>query len=203
MKCQWLLAILMLAVAAVVVTGCSQGKKVERIDPTEQVDLSGRWNDTDSRLVSEKMISDCLSKPWRVRHAEKHGERPTVIVGQIRNKTSEHISVGTFIADIERALINSGEVEMVASPEEREQIREERADQQEFSSQESIKQWGREHGADYMMIGTVDSIEDRERGEMIIYYQVDLTLVDLETNQKVWLGQEKIKKYITMGSYSR
>lgn len=203
MKCQWLLAILLLAVAAVVVTGCSQGKKVERIDPTEQVDLSGRWNDTDSRLVSEKMISDCLSKPWRVRHAEKYGERPTMIVGQIRNKTSEHISVGTFIADIERAFINSGEVEMVASPEEREQIREERADQQEFSSQESIKQWGREHGADYMMIGTVDSIEDRERGEMIIYYQVDLTLVDLETNQKVWLGQEKIKKYITMGSYSR
>jgi hypothetical protein len=197
------MVVLLLALGAVGFAGCSGGKQVERIDPGETVDLSGRWNDTDSRLVSEEMIADCLSRPWKMRHIETQRERPTVIVGQIRNKTSEHIAVGTFIGDIERSLINSGEVEMVASPEEREQIREERADQQEFSSEETMKQWGREHGADYMMIGVINSIEDREGGEMVIYYQVDLTLIDLERNTKVWQGQTKIKKYIQMGRYSR
>jgi uncharacterized protein (TIGR02722 family) len=200
-KYKWLPVLLILTVGFAAVIGCSQGKQVERVDPEEQIDLSGRWNDTDSRFVSERMISDCLSKPWRVRHMEKHNKRPTIIVGQVRNKTTEHIAVGTFIGDIEKAFINSGEIELVASPEEREQIRDERADQQEFSSQESIKQWGREHGADYMMIGTIESIEDREGGEMVIFYQVDLTLIDLESNTKVWQEQEKIKKYITLGSY--
>ena len=200
---RYFLLIVLAALAAVVVTGCSGGKQVDRIDPDEVIDLSGRWNDTDSRLVSEEMIADCLSRPWKSRHYESKQKRPIIIVGQVRNKTSEHIAVGTFIGDIERSFINSGEAELVASPEEREQIRDERADQQEFSSQESMKQWGREHGADYMMIGVINSIEDREGGEMVIFYQVDLTLIDLEKNTKVWQGQKKIKKYIQMGSYSR
>jgi uncharacterized protein (TIGR02722 family) len=193
----------LLAIVLTAVFGCGpRGKTVERIDPNEEIDLSGRWNDTDSKKVSQTMINDCLTKRWRPDHWERTKKRPIVIVGQVRNKTTEHIAVGTFIGDIERTFINSGEVEVVASPEEREQIREERADQQEFSSEESMKDWGREHGADYMLMGVINSIEDREGGEMVIFYQVDMTLIDLERNTKVWQGQEKIKKYITLGAYS-
>ena len=192
-------ALLLVALAAGM--GCSGGKQVTRIDPDEQVDLSGRWNDTDSRLVSETMISDCMSRPWKARHIDKHGERPTIIVGQIRNKSTEHIAVGTFVGDIERAFINSGDAEVVASAEEREEIRGERADQQQYASEESVKQWGREHGADYMLSGVINSIEDQEGGEMVVFYQVDLNLIDLESNSKVWQGQKKIKKYIAQGAY--
>lgn len=180
---------------------CSQGKQVTRIDPDETVDLSGRWNDSDSRLVSEAMISDCMSRPWKNNHIDKKGKRPTIIVGTIRNKSSEHIAVGTFTGDIERAFINSGDAEIVASAEEREEIRGERADQQQYSSEESVKQWGREHGADYMLSGVINSIEDQDGGEKVIFYQVDLNLIDLESNSKVWQGQKKIKKFIGQGAY--
>jgi len=183
--------------------GCSGGTKVERIDPGETVDLSGRWNDTDSRLVSEEMIADCMSRPWKANHITAKGKNPTIIVGAIRNKTTEHIATETFIGDIERSFINSGQAEMVASAEEREQIRGERADQQQYSSEETVKQWGKEHGADYMMGGVISSIEDREGGESVVLYQVDLNLINLETNTKVWQGQKKIKKYISRSSYSR
>jgi PBP1b-binding outer membrane lipoprotein LpoB len=203
MSAKWSFVPVVLAVGVAATLGCGpRGKTVERIDPNEEIDLSGRWNDTDSKRVAQTMINDCLTRRWRSDHWERFKKRPVIIVGQVRNKTSEHIAVGTFIGDMERTFINSGEVEMVASPEERDQIRDERADQQEFSSDETMKQWGREHGADYMLIGVINSIEDRERGEMVIFYQVDLTLIDLERNTKVWQGQEKIKKYITMGSYS-
>jgi uncharacterized protein (TIGR02722 family) len=190
-------------VFAVIATGfgCSSGKQVTRIDPDETVDLSGRWNDTDSRLVSETMISDCMSRPWKAQHIDKKGKRPVIIVGDIRNKSSEHIAVGTFIGDIERAFINSGEAEMVASAEEREQIRGERADQQQYSSEESVKQWGKEHGADYMLSGVINSIEDSEGGNAVVFYQVDLNLIDLESNSKVWQGQKKIKKFIGRDAY--
>lgn len=181
--------------------GCSGGKQVTRIDPESTTDLSGRWNDTDSRLVSNEMIADCLSRPWKVQHWEEAGKRPTLIVGRIRNKTSEHIAVGTFIGDIERAFINSGEAEIVASAEEREQIRDERTDQQQFANEESMAQWGREHGADYMLAGVINSIEDQEGGEMVIFYQIDLNLIHLERNTKVWQGQKKIKKYIGRSGY--
>ena len=181
--------------------GCSGGKQVTRIDPNETVDLSGRWNDTDSRLVSEEMIADCMSRPWKSNHMKKTGKNPIIIVGTIRNKTTEHIAVGTFIGDIERAFINSGEAEMVASAEEREEIRGERADQQQNSSEETMKQWGREHGADYMLGGVINSIEDSEGGKATVTYQIDMNLIDLESNVKVWQGQKKIKKFIGRGDY--
>lgn len=192
---------LLLVAMVVGVAGCSGGKQVTRIDPDETVDLSGRWNDTDSRLVSETMIADCMSRPWKANHIDKNGKRPTIIVGQIRNKSTEHIAVGTFVGDIERAFINSGDAEMVASAEEREEIRGERADQQQYSSEETVKQWGKEHGADYMLSGVINSIEDSEDGKAIVFYQVDMTLIDLESNAKVWQGQKKIKKFIGRGDY--
>lgn len=188
------------AVAAVcclaLMVGCAPKKKVQRIPEDSVTDLSGYWNDTDSRLVAEEMISDCLTGAWKARHWETQREKPVVIVGIVRNKTDEHIAVETFIGDIERAMINSGEVAVVASAEEREGIRDEREDQQRYSSEETVKQWGREVGADYMLGGLISSITDEIQGEKVVFYQVDLTLYDLETNAKAWTGQKKIKKYI-------
>ncbi len=37
-------------------TGCGSGPKVIRKDVDTTIDLSGRWNDADSRMVSEAMI---------------------------------------------------------------------------------------------------------------------------------------------------
>src|SRR5690606_7718317 len=110
------------------------GQRVTRIDPGAVTDLSGRWNDTDSRLVANYLIQQSLNDPWARRYAETHGgEVPTVIVGEFRNRTMEHIPVATFVRDVERALINSGLVRVVASSDERREIRDERADQQEHA----------------------------------------------------------------------
>ena len=193
--------LLLLIVCACLLTTLGCGRSVKRISPDEVTDLSGYWNDTDSRLVSEEMISDCLNGRWKDEHQRQKGTRPTVIVGMIRNKSTEHIAIETFTGDIERAFINSGEVLMVASAEEREQIREERADQHSYASDETIKEWGKEKGADYMLGGVINSIIDQVKGEKVVYYQVDLTLIDLETNSKVWAGQKKIKKFIDNPGY--
>jgi hypothetical protein len=59
-----------------------------------------------------------------------------------------------------------------------------------------MKHWGREHGADYLLGGVIQTITDQEAGETVVFYQVDLNLVHIESNEKVWQGQQKIKKYI-------
>lgn len=195
MKLHAIILVLLLSAAVVLSAGCSK-KVVSRISTDSVTDLSGRWNDTDSRLVSEEMIKDCLSRPWKIEHWEQAKKKPTIIVGIIRNKTTEHIAIETFIGDIERTFINSAEITVVASAEEREQIREERADQQTYASEETVNQWGREKGADYLMGGVISSITDEEDGERVVFYQIDLNLINLEENTKVWQGQKQIKKYI-------
>ena len=180
--------------SSLLVVGC--GTKVTRIDVDETVDLSGAWNDTDSRLVAEEMIADALSQPWTLNFAGQSGRAPGVIVGTVRNFSHEHINMNTFVADMERALVNSGRVEFVASSDERGEIREERTDQDLNASEETRNEAGQETGADFMLKGQINTIVDVEGDEQVRYYQVDLTMISLADNRKVWLGQKKIKKLV-------
>jgi penicillin-binding protein activator len=186
---------LVLILAVISLTGCAT-TKVERVERDKKIDLSGDWNDYDAMLVSEEMLKDCLSKPWLFHFAEEKGRAPVVIVGHVANKTDEHINAQIFVKYLERELLNSGKVVFVANPMEREDLRQEREDQKGFTSPETIAQVAKEHGADYMLIGSVNSLRDEVRGKSVNYYQVNLELVDLSTNVKVWIGSKDIKKYI-------
>ncbi|MFN3404643.1 MAG: penicillin-binding protein activator LpoB [Cytophagaceae bacterium] len=176
--------------------GFSCTRTVTRIDPDKETDLSGRWNDTDSKLVAQEMTSDMMNRPWRGEFHNKNNKRPTIIIGQIKNKSHEHIDAETFIKNIERECINTATIRVVQSAEFREKMREERADQQQFASPETQKKWGRELGADYMVFGTINSIVDTYNKKKVVYYQINLELADLETNEIVWIGEKKIKKFI-------
>jgi uncharacterized protein (TIGR02722 family) len=176
--------------------GCAS-HKVERVGLEENIDLSGRWNDSDSRMTAEAMVDQILGAPWIGEYARSHnGERPTVIVGLVYNKSHEHISAETFIKDVEKSFINSGKVRLVQAGDKREELRRERAAQQEFASAATAKQWGKELGADFMLNGDINSIVDSYKKEKVNYYQVNLELTDLETSEVVWIGDKKIRKYI-------
>lgn len=179
-----------------IIEGCSTTNRVSRVDDKTQIDLSGRWNDTDSRFVSEEMVKDGLSRTWLSDFVEANDKKPAVIVGIVKNKTSEHISTETFIKDIEREFINSGKVKIVQAGDARNELRNERLDQNDFASLSTAKKWGMELGADFILQGTVNSITDSNSKEKVVFYQVDLELTDLETNEKVWMGTKKIKKVV-------
>jgi hypothetical protein len=179
----------------VALSGCTT-RTVQRTSTDTQTDLSGRWNDTDSRLVAEEMIDDVLNRPWLQRFMDAEGGQPVVVVGDIRNLSSEHIDTNPFISDIERELVNSGMVRFVAGDEQRRAIREERMDQQTQATQETISRLGAETGADFMLQGSISSIVDAVEGPRAVFYQVNLELIDIETNEKVWIGSKEIKKII-------
>jgi len=202
MKTNQIIKLTLFTIFAIILSSCGSSRQVSRVDARETIDLTGNWNDTDSRLVAEEMVTDVVSRNWLSDFQISKGSKPVVIVGQIRNKSSEHINVETFIKDIEKELINSGKIRFVASSEEREQIRDERKDQGDFASDESIKKFYKELGADFLMSGVISSINDKYGGEEVKYYQIDLQLINIETNEKVWIGDKKIKKFISSSGYS-
>ena len=143
------------------------------------------------------MVADSLSSPWSNRASANLGRPPRVIVGSVRNRSQEHLNTQTFVKDLERALVNSGVVDVVASSDERGELRAEREDQQQNASLETAKSMGKELGADFMLQGQINSILDGAGKEQVRFYQVELELVDLESNRKVWIGQKKLKKTVT------
>lgn len=196
--------VLVAAACGVLLAACGPSMpEVKRVDPNSQTDISGSWNDTDSRMVAEAMIGDVLKAPWILQHAQKAGgKKPRLIIGTLRNHTTEHINVGTFLNDLERAIVNSGKATFVAGRDERAEVRDERADQAIYASEDTRKEPGKEKGADYMLKGDINSIVDAAGGIAAVFYQVNLTLIDLETTEKVWMGEKKIKKVVERGSYS-
>jgi hypothetical protein len=195
MKTGTLLSALALA-AGLSISGCSSSH-VQRVNENTVTDLSGRWNETDSRLTAEEITAELMEHAWYSTYAsENAGKKPVIIVGMIVNKSHEHIATETFSKDIEKAIINSGRMKLVQAGNMREEVRAERADQQNFASQSTMKKFGLENGADFMLQGTINSIVDQAGKEKTVYYQIDLELTNIQTNDKVWIGDKKIKKYI-------
>ena len=82
----------LVALVVLSLAGCAQETKVTRVDSGVVTDLSGRWNDTDSRMVAKEMIDDGLKGSWLGNFSEKNHRSPVVIVGAIINKSYEHIN---------------------------------------------------------------------------------------------------------------
>ncbi len=189
--------LVVLGALLVVLSGCGPSKAVTRMSADTQTDLSGRWNDTDSKLVAEGMISDVISRSWREDFIAENGKKPRLIVGTVRLKdATEHIRTNGFIKDMERELINSGKIKFVASSQERKEVRSERLDQQSHASEETAKRLANEKAADFMLKGSITMYVDAVDNQKVKFYQIDLELIDLESNEKVWMGTKKIKKFV-------
>lgn len=174
---------------------CAQ-RKVTRIDPSEEIDISGSWNATDSRITAQELRDQILGEKWLSNHLSSITKKPVVIVGMITNKSHEHIEAETFMNDLERSFVQTDKVGLVQSGKKREEMRAEKADQQTNASQSTIKKFGLEKGADYILQGSINSIVDAFKRKKTVTYLVNLELTNIETNEVVWIGDKKIAKYV-------
>jgi len=184
----------LLVVVLIIAGSCA--RTVSRVDPGQQIDLSGRWNDSDSRMVADKMTSELLNSPRFKEYAKEIGKKPVIIVGLIRNKTSEHIDADNYIKKFELAIFNSNIADLVESDSFREKLREERAQQQDFADPATMAEWGKEVGANLMLFGEMTSETDVLNKTRVVNYVTTLFLTDMETNKRVWYGQQEIKKVV-------
>lgn len=171
------------------------GTSVKRLGSDQEVALSDQWNDTDSKLVADEMITDMLSFPWYKRYkVDNPGELPAIILQRVRNKSHEHIATDTFVNDIKRAVMRTGVADFVVGGDERLDLRAEKKQQELNASSDSAKELGNEIGADFALVGSINSFVDQVDGSRVTSYQVDLKLVNIETSREAWSGTKKIKK---------
>ena len=193
-----LAALLALALFA----SCASRQGVRRVDSATQTDLTGYWNDTDVRIVCESLIADCLSSPRLRAFTEENGRLPVLVVGSFANESSEHIDTGIIAKRMEAAILNSGKADFVASAYERGEIRQERGEQQGWASEESAKSIANETGADFMLTGSIRTIVERAGHTTVRSYYVSAELTDIETNRRIWIGENsEIKKIIESPAY--
>jgi PBP1b-binding outer membrane lipoprotein LpoB len=163
--------------------------------------LSGYWNDTDVSIVSKALVTECMSAAVIAEYTGRNNKKPVIIVGNIQNASDEHIDTMILAQKFEAALVNSGKVRSVANAMDRSQIRQEREDMQNWASDETVKRLAHEVGADFMLIGSVRTIVDSNQKQMTRVYYVHAELVNIESTEKFWIGDNsEIKKVISRPS---
>jgi uncharacterized protein (TIGR02722 family) len=189
------------ALAGSVVSCGPTRRDVERVDPETKVDLDYRFNDNDARQVWQGMVNDSTFRGWIGRWQQEHGgNRPIMIVGPIKNNTQDYINMNLFTRNFEREMLNTGNVRVVSMRDQRGDLRDERLQGQEWNSPETRKMMKNELGADLMLMGDVNDVVERslDNRQVSKYYQVNLELTNIETNEKVWIGSVEIKKVATL-----
>jgi penicillin-binding protein activator len=187
-----------------ITAGCGS-TKVVNVDPTTEGYVSGRWNDSDARAVADELVPQCLGGAWIPEFHGTQGEtRPRLVIGDIENNTSEHINVDVFMNELQRVVLNSGLVRLVADPGVRETLMKEVEWQKQMAKGGGVAPDVEKgvSGADFMLLGTVSSIVDQAGKNAIVFYQVDLWLTDLRTWEKVWIGSSQ-RKHMVEGAKSR
>lgn len=187
--------LVLLVTIGLVLAACGPTAKTTRVSADTQIDLTDRWNDTDLQITAEQIVKQVMGGNWLLEYVEKNQKKPVVIVGTVANKSSEHIETSMLVRKIQSELINSGKVRFVADAQERLEVRQERMDQQKHASEETAKNLGEETGADFMLKGEISSISQSRDGETVKYFQVNITLINLENNLTVWMGDVPIKKF--------
>ncbi len=174
-------------------------RQVTRVSADSQTDLSGNWNDTDARMVSDALLRDCFASAWIQNFVEEEGRKPAIRVRSIVNKTDEHIDSQVFIKNIERAVINSGKARVLAQKGAELGAVEEEQDRAVSGrlSDDSSVSVGNETGADYVVSVRVTSILDQVRGKQAKLYKVNMEMLHSSTGEKVWIGDHEIKKLVS------
>ncbi|MCB9655488.1 MAG: penicillin-binding protein activator LpoB [Deltaproteobacteria bacterium] len=189
------------AIMPLVSFGCGGPKKVTRTaaDSTEGGDLSGYWNDIDAQQVSKAMIEDCFMSPWVSNFQEENGGKKPVVklMGVIKRTDDRNVNTEYFSKQLERQMLNSGRVRVVAAWGQ-DQINVIARDRQAtHASDETAKSHGNEVGEDFTLQTIVNSQNESDGGgKSVRAYLVNMELVNTETNEKVWIGEKAIRKVI-------
>ena len=194
-------------VALAATTACGPKRSVTRTaaTSTEGSDLSGYWNDRDAQEVARVMIEQCLRHAWTANFQAEHGGRRPVVklAGVIKRTDDRNVNTQFFSKQLEEELLNSGRVRVVAADVQDEINRAERDKQALHASDETAAAGQMETGADFTLQTVVNSQNDTDgEGRAVRAYLINMELVTVETQEKVWIKSHTIRKVIEQAGTS-
>lgn len=166
------------------------------LDPDAEKHYDASYDFSDKKQIVDTLTQSLLSSP----NVPTETNKPIIVIYGIDNETSEHINTGGITDDIRLALIRSGEYRFV-NRKQRDNLQDE-ADYQYagFVPPEQRVVEGRQLGADFILSGTLRSIEKKQPRQIrltkreLVYYSMNLELTDLETGEISWADNVEIAR---------
>jgi penicillin-binding protein activator len=171
-----------LALGALALPGCG-GKTITRTESGAAKDLSGKWNDVDTKNTASEIVQKALKAPWPDRFQEQNKRNPVIAIGKfpVRTNGDEHINTSLITNALIEEFLNSGKIDVLSDPEETRKILEDQA-----AYAEKSKELGKEAAADFVLNGEIGVQNDQEGRESVKFYVVSFKLTDVQSRKLVW-----------------
>jgi uncharacterized protein (TIGR02722 family) len=184
----------LIAAAVLVLTvGCAGPRAFTRgayEDPQTIALLDDRFNENDMQLIAKTMVNSLSASP---RVAGSAGA-PAVLVGKMRNRTTEHIDLQSLSDKIRTALIQSGKFQFVDVVNRPDIAEEYEYQQSGYVDPKQAKGPGSQTGADFLLTGALTSNIQEVGKDKLVYYKATFQLTNLLTSEIVWTEEKEIRK---------
>ena len=185
-------------------------------DPGKTETINIDYGSTDLQTLAGGMVEGLVSSP-QLNYLENPGKgddkRVIVYVGDVENRTSEHIDTQAITDKIETQLLKSGKFRFVAADAGQEEIGEQVRFQQSSGRvrEDMMRSFGQQLGADVILYGTLRSIEKRKGSSVEsggtrkqdVYYQFVLRCVNIDTAETIWIDEKELRKTERTGFFGR
>ena len=183
------LATLLIAAVAIAVAGCAK-PKTRYGDAGGVETVTNEFGSTDLQMLAEQMTQSMLQTP-----VIEGGNLPIVTIQEVKNKTSEYIDTRAITNRMRSTLQKSRRVRFAVDNAEMQRQKEELERQgSELYDQEKAVRQGKMFGAGYRLSGEITSIVKETKNVKDVYYQLFLSLTDIQTGIEEWSETKDIRK---------
>lgn len=163
-------------------------------DPNTIEMLSDRFNENDLQLIAKKMAESLASNP-RFNQPPPAGQGlPIVLVGKLRNSTSEHIDMRSLADKIQTALAQTGRFALVDQAARQDIAEEYEYQQSGYVDPNAAKGPGQQVSVDFLMTGDLASIIQEVGNDKLVYYKMTAKLNNVKTGLIEWTDEKQIRK---------
>jgi len=131
-------------------SGCS-GVDTSKNPKTETKDMN--FSEKDSEALADSIVNKIVNAELVSKFSSKR--KPKIIVGSIRNLTTEIIDTNLLSKNIERSFLNSGKVTFISSKSKREIIRNDRKNRDDFEKSAELKKYLKPLKSDFFISGVL------------------------------------------------
>jgi len=183
-----------IASAVSLTSGCAATTRT--LDPDSEQHYDASYDFSDKKQIVQVLTDSLLGSPNMLTEATK----PVVIVYGVDNETSEHINTGGITDDIRLALIQSGEYRFLNRKQRTNVLDEVDYQYAGYVPPEQRVVEGRQLGADYILSGTLRSIEKKQARQWrlnkkeLVYYSMNMEMTDLQSGEIIWADNVEIAR---------
>lgn len=190
---------MMMVVLLIFVTSCATTIR-QGISDDETVTGSD-WSAKDVKEIADYMANS-ISKAAAVPGSVLYGKKTRWILARdLRNDTDEHVNTRTIMEKVRTKLIQAGIASFVDDQAVTDILNQLKFQQSGLFDDKTVARVGKLVGAQYILRGTISSIRKRTERTDIIYYNVTLQAVDIETGEIIWTDEKELQRMTRKGLF--